>query len=386
MALLLFWISIGLVIHTYFIYALILYLSTRILGSRRAADSQAECLEHSENYLPTVSMVIAAYNEEKVIGEKLENCMTINYPKDKFGIIVGSDGSSDGTNEIVKSYETSCVKLINYTDRRGKTSVLNRTIPQASGEIVVLSDANSMYEPDAVKKLIRHFADERIGIVCGKLVLLTKDTKQAEEGYYWKYECMLKSMESRLGALLGANGGIYAIRKELFESIPDNTIIDDFVIAMKVKERGFDVIFDEEAIAYEEAAHDVRAEFARRVRIGAGCFQAIPITRRLLNPMRGFVAFAYWSHKIVRWNVPFLLAIAFVSNIMLLGNPFYLFLFAPQLLFYTAALMGHVLRRRNSSRLFSIPYYFGSMNLAFLFGFFRSITKTQRVTWKRTER
>lgn len=372
--------------HTYFIYALVLCFLTRILGTRRARDSQYEHSEHPESCLPTVSMVIAAYNEEKVIGEKLENCMAIDYPKDKLEIIIGSDGSSDKTNEIVKSYEASGVRLINYTDRRGKTSVLNRTIPQASGEIVVLSDANSMYEPDAVRKLVRHFIDESIGVVCGKLVLLTNDGKRTEEGYYWKYECMLKSMESKLGALLGANGGIYAIRKGLFEPIPDDTLIDDFVIAMKVKEKEFDVIFEQEAIAYEEAAHDVRAEFVRRVRIGAGCFQAIPITKRLLNPMRGSVAFAYWSHKIIRWNVPFLLCAAFASNIILLGNPFYLSLFALQLLFYITALTGHILNKRESGGLLSIPYYFGSMNLALLFGFFRFITKTQKVTWKRTER
>jgi len=331
-------------------------------------------------------MVIAAYNEEKVISDKLENCLAIDYPKDKFEIIVGSDGSSDRTNEIVSSYEASGVKLINYTDRRGKTSVLNRTIPQAGGEIVVLSDANSMYEPDAVRKLVRHFVYERIGAVCGKLVLRTRDKKQVEEGLYWKYECVLKSMESDLGALLGANGGIYAIRRELFEPIPDGTIVDDFVIAMKVKEKGFDVIYDQEAIAYEDAAHDVKAEFTRRIRIGAGCFQAIPLTRSLLNPKRGFVAFAYWSHKILRWNVPFFLIAAFVSNMLLLGNPFYLFLFILQSLFYTFALIGHVLNRRRSGKIFSIPYYFGSMNLALLFGFFRFITKTQKVTWKRTER
>jgi cellulose synthase/poly-beta-1,6-N-acetylglucosamine synthase-like glycosyltransferase len=378
-----FWVCVGLIMYTYFAYPLFLYILSKI---SRKEDSSNYVINTYKNYIPTVSMVIAAYNEEKVIRDKMENCMAIDYPKGKFEIIVGSDGSSDRTNEIVKSYEISGVKLINYTDRRGKISVLNRTVPQASGEIVVLSDANTIYEPDAVRKLIRHFNDKRIGVVCGKLILLTKDKKQAEEGYYWKYECMLKAMESKLGALLGANGGIYALRKELFEPIPDNTIVDDFVIAMKVKEKGFDIIFEQEAIAYEDAAQSIKAEFGRRVRIGAGCFQAIPMTKRLLNPMRGSIAFAYWSHKIIRWIVPFLLAIAFVSNIILLNNLFYLILFVIQLLFYSAALIGHVLGNRKSSRLFSIPYYLGSMNLALLFGFFRFVTKTQKVTWKRTER
>jgi len=382
MTVIIFWVSVGLVIYTYIIYAPVLYLLTRILGTRQIKGSQFE----DSDYLPTVSMVIAAYNEEKVIGEKMENCMTINYPKDKLEIIVGSDGSSDKTNEIVKSYNTSGVKLINYTDRRGKISVLNRTIPQASGEIVILSDANTMYESDAVVKLIQHFKNEKIGAVCGKLVLLTKDKKQEEEGIYWKYECLLKSMESKLGALLGANGGIYAIRKDTFEPIPDNTIVDDFVIAMRVKEKGFDVIYDQEAIAYEDAANDIKAEFTRRVRIGAGCFQAIPMTKKLLNPLRGSVAFSYWSHKIVRWSVPFLLIIAFISNILLLGKPLYIYLFFIQLLFYATAIIGYFLSKHKPNKLFSIPYYFGSMNLALLLGFFRYMTKTQKVTWKRTER
>lgn len=380
-----FWISVALILYTYFGYGLTLYFLTRISGKKWSTGDNSRSA-NSEDDLPAVSMVIAAYNEEKVIKEKLENSLAIDYPRNRFEIIVGSDGSSDRTNEIVESYVVSGIRLENYTDRKGKTSVLNRTIPKAKGKIVILSDANSMYEPDAVRRLVSHFSNEKIGIVCGKLVLLAKDNKQAEEGIYWKYECMLKSMESKLGALLGANGGIYAIRKELFEPIPNDTIVDDFVIAMKVKEKKYDVIFDQEAIAYEETAHDIKGEFTRRVRISAGCFQAIPLTKALLNPLRGSVAFAYWSHKIIRWNVPFLLAAALVTNILLIDQLLYLVLYDIQLMFYSAVLIGHLLSTRKSSKLFSIPYYFGSMNLAFLFGFFKFAVKAQKVTWKRTER
>jgi len=348
--------------------------------------------------LPTVSIVVAAYNEEKVIEAKIHNMLALDYPKDKLEIIIGSDGSTDRTNEIVSAYREQEIQLINYTDRGGKTNVLNRTIPRATGDIIVLSDANTMYAKNALQKIIRYFRDSAVGCVCGELRFVSPEGKQDSETAYWKYEVLLKFLESKLGTVLGANGAIYAIRRELFEPIPPDTVIDDFLIGMNVKKKGYKVYYDAEAVAYEETTSDVKAEFTRRKRIGAGNFHALTKTLSLLNPAKGFVAFAYLSHKVIRWCVPFLMLLALGTNIPVLikmahpnsnhmGLPLlYGGLFSLQLLFYLLALGGHLTRNRTSPKLLRLPYYFVSMNIALLFGFFRFITKTQKVAWKRTER
>jgi cellulose synthase/poly-beta-1,6-N-acetylglucosamine synthase-like glycosyltransferase len=333
---------------------------------------------------PSVSVLISVYNEEKHIVSRIENLLALDYPHDKLEILIGSDGSTDRTNELVRSFPDAHVKLNAFEQRGGKPSVLNRLVPQARSELLVFSDANAMFGSDALRKLARHFANPQIGGVCGRLVL-HGDGSETGEGPYWKLETYLKTRESALDSCLGANGAIYAIRKSCWPRIPDNTFVDDFVIGMRVREAGHRLIYDTEAAATEELPRSVGHEMTRRIRIGAGDFQALCLCRSSLLPWRGFYSIAFWSHKVLRWFAPFLMIAALVSNVALVSHPLFAVLLALQLTFYGLALFGAFIRRRKIA-LFSAPYYFVTINMALLFGFFRFITGTQQAAWKRTAR
>jgi cellulose synthase/poly-beta-1,6-N-acetylglucosamine synthase-like glycosyltransferase len=241
-----------------------------------------------------------------------------------------------------------------------------------------------MFGSDTLRKLARHFANPRIGGVCGKLVF-RGDNSETDEGPYWKLETFLKTRESALDSCLGTNGAIYAIHKSHWPKIPDNTFVDDFVIGMRIREAGHRVVYDTEAVATEEPPQSVGHEMTRRIRIGAGDFQALFLCWRSLLPWRGFNSIAFWSHKVLRWFAPFLMIAALISNVALLPHPLFAVLLALQLAFYSLAFLGALIRRRKIV-LFSAPYYFVTINLALLFGFFRFITGTQQAAWKRTAR
>ncbi|MGQ0793029.1 MAG: glycosyltransferase family 2 protein [Deltaproteobacteria bacterium] len=387
----LWWFFFLLILHTYFIYPIILISIASFLQTARDVSylfGRADRRKHNiaPDAAPRVSLLIAAYNEEKIIAERLQNALALDYPSDKLEIIVGSDGCTDMTDEIVKRYESRGIKLSPGTRRTGKSGVLNRLAEAASGDILVFSDANTMYAPDAVSKLVRHFQKPKVGCVSGELIITARNSEVVEEGIYWKYEAMLKFMESKIDSTLGANGGIYAIRKELYRPIPIETITDDFVIGMRVREQGYRAVFDPEARAYEDTAPDLKSEMTRRIRISAGNFQSIALTKSFLNPQMGFISFAYWSHKIIRWFVPFFLIGVFITNALLLESPYYQLLFVAQIAIYLLSLAGYALGKRKNVRILNFFYYFVSMNYALLLGFARFIAKTQKVTWQRTER
>jgi cellulose synthase/poly-beta-1,6-N-acetylglucosamine synthase-like glycosyltransferase len=299
-------------------------------------------------------------------------------------IIIASDGSTDRTNDIVTAYADAGVKLIAFDERNGKAFALNRSIPQASGDILLLTDSNTMYERDAVSKLVRHFRDPKVGGVCGELRVKPFDEATDEESLYWKFENFLKSMESPLNMTLGANGGVYAIRKDAFRQIPDGTIVDDFVIFLNVRKSRYKTLFDPEAVAFERSAPSLKDEYRRKVRIGAGDFQAIRLAGTFLDPRRGAVSFSFWSHKVLRWLVPFFLIGFLVSNVALARQSavFVVFLIL-QLLFYALFVIGIFYRKQ---LYFKAPYYFVTMNMALLHGLVRYAFGRQKGTWQRTER
>jgi biofilm PGA synthesis N-glycosyltransferase PgaC len=378
---LVFMFAVLVVSYTYFAYPLILMVLHRF--------RERETFVARKGPRRKVSLVIAAYNEEKVIDAKIRNSLAIKYPKELLEIIVASDGSTDGTNEIVARYKDQGVTLLDYQDRSGKINVLNRTIPQASGEIIVLSDANTMYEAAAIEELCLRFSDPRVGGVCGELHLVNpnNNTGGNGEGAYWKYEKYLKRLEGEIYSVLGANGGIYAIRKELYVQIPSGVIIDDFVIPMKIAEKGYRIVYQPSAYAEEETSQSMGDEFKRKVRIGAGNYQSISLLRRLLLPKYGFLSFAFWSHKIVRWCVPFLLILCFFSNLFLVSKPWYLWIFCMQCIFYLCAVIGFTNEAiARNLKLLSIPYYFATMNLALFLGFIRYVRGKQKVTWDKAQR
>jgi cellulose synthase/poly-beta-1,6-N-acetylglucosamine synthase-like glycosyltransferase len=275
-----------------------------------------------------------------------------------------------------------------YRVRAGKPGVLNQTIPTARHRIVVLSDANTMLDPEAVLHLARHFTDPKVGCVCGELRFTTREGAVKSEGAYWRYEQILKFFESRLNMMVGANGGVFAIRRDLFTPLPKFAIIDDFLIAMQIRGRGYKVVYDPQAVAYEETGADARQEFQRRIRIGAGAYHALRYTWKMLLPGAGGVFFSYWSHKVLRWLAPFALALGLLSALLLSARPFYLACALAGLATAGAAWHGYREERggRRIGGIFAIPYYFLSMNLALMLGFFRFVSGAQTSIWRRTAR
>jgi len=361
---LIFWSGISILLYTYGGYHAILCIISRVFPSHGIARP-------TSSYWPQVDMLIAAYNEEKVIRSKIENCLNLDYPAEKLTVWIASDGSSDGTNEIVKEYmkHNSRIRLLEFT-RSGKSGVINKALPQLEADITVFSDANTEYDPGAVQRMVVHFADPNVGCVCGKLIYRNPGEVVSGKGesFYWKYETALKKMESKIGYVAGANGAIYAIRRSLFEALPPNTINDDFTISMRIVEKGFKSLFEENAIAYEDVAPSMESEFKRHVRDGAGHYIAIGHLLGLLNPLLGARSLIYWSHRILRWTAPFILILVFIMNIFLIGNIFYGILFYAQIVFYALALIGLITVKKNKSLfiIMYIPFYFCNLNTALL--------------------
>ena len=391
MAEVLFWGAAVLLLHTYFLYPVVLVLMdglVQALRNLRGLKAGGHALRSGEATAPpTVSLVVAAYNEASCIQEKVRNSLALDYPADRFEVLIGSDGSSDGTDDLVRAAGDARVRL-SAAARAGKTTVLNRCIPMAQGDIVVLSDANTMIDADAVQKLVRHFEDPDVGVVCGKLRLFNPTKQDYEESAYWNYESLIKLYEGRHGAVMGANGGLYAIRRRLFTQLHPGTIVDDFVIPMRILENGYKVVYEPEAVAHEETTEDYQKEFGRRARIAAGNFQALRMVPSLLLPTAGFPAFAFWSHKVLRWCAPALMALALAANFLLIRDSvFYRLTLFTQLMFYALAYLGKEgVLRGTGRRIASIAYYFVTMNWAICVGFWRFLRNTQRAAWDRTAR
>ncbi len=376
-------------LYSYLGYPVILFLLASLVQTTRDAYYLLHRKERrsSEASFPNVSIIIAAYNEEASIGATIAHCLALDYPPDQLEIIVGSDGSSDDTVEIAGQYEGNRVIVEDFATRRGKTSVIRDCVRRASGAILVFTDANTKLRFRSVRNLVRHFSDPRVGAVCGELHLVTSLGAPAGEGIYWRYEVMLKFLESRLDSVLGANGGIYAVRREVFPELPDNVITDDFVIPMKVRAAGLRVAYDPEATAVEQAPESVTHEFRRRMRIGAGNWQALRHCAPLLLPWKGFVSFAYWSHKVFRWVTPFLLVAALVANGYLVHVPFWRFALLCQLSGYALASAGLILRRLGvPAGPLRIPAYFVAINAALGVGFVKGMLGLQSSAWRRTAR
>jgi cellulose synthase/poly-beta-1,6-N-acetylglucosamine synthase-like glycosyltransferase len=390
MAAAVFWVGLFLVLHTYLLYPASLVLLDALRGVRSDLaylGGGAERRRSGAGALPTVSLVVAAWNEAEVIGAKLENALALDYPADRLEVLIGSDASDDGTDDLVRACRDPRVRLFPGATRTGKVGVLNRVIPEARGELLVLSDANTEFAPDALRKLVRPFDDPAVGCVSGNLRLYNPRRHEYEESAYWRYESFLKLRESRRGAVMGANGGIYAIRRELFPPLPPETIVDDFVASLRCLRAGWRAVYEPEAVAREETTEDYARERVRRVRIAAGNFQALGLIGDLLHPRHGFVAYAFLSHKVLRWLAPFLLALLFLANVALVARPFYAAFLALQLAGYAAAGIGWLGPPRGTfGRIASAARYFVEMNLGLLQGFGRWVRGSQKAAWQRTAR
>lgn len=376
---LVFWFSLFFILHTYIGYPILLIIAARMVG---------KSIDRKE-FAPSVTMIIAAYNEERNIGEKLENSLSLSYPRDKFEIIVVSDGSTDRTDDIVNEFSRRVVKLITMSERGGKARALNTAVPKAIGEIIVFSDARQSYDGNAIRELVSNFSDPTVGAVSGELHLVNKDAASVGEGVgvYWKYEKLLRKKESRIYSTSGATGAIYAIRKELYQPMPDDTILDDVVIPMQIVLNGYRVVFEEKARAYDSVAGTAKEELTRKIRTLCGNYQAFLRMPRLFNPFRNRVFLQFVSHKVFRLLVPFALLLMLISSVFLSSILLYRTMLILQLCLYISSVIGHYLSKSKPSfigRLFGIPYTFVVLNYAAVAGLYRFITRKQQVAWEKS--
>ena len=363
-----FWISTGIILYIYILYPLVLHL----LPSKEVMNPKIEDF-------PTVSLIIAAYNEEKAIEKKLKNTMTLDYPPQKMEIIVASDGSTDHTEEIVKKYINRGVRLINSGRRIGKTECQNISAKKANGDILIFSDANSIYREDTVKMLVRNFANPRVGCVGGRLRYTAKGTAAQGESIYTKYESYIKSLESKVCSPIGVDGGIYAIRKALFVPL-EKDAVSDFIEPILIYKNGWEVIYDKEALITEEISGHMESSIARRVRIVTGALHSLKYIRDMLNPFRWrFFAFELVSHKVLRWIQPFFFIVIFISNIFLIDKPSFLVFLLLQLLLYICGILGLIFEKKT---FFKLPAYFLGMNFALILSWINLIKRKNFIVWE----
>jgi len=369
---LMFWVSALFILFVTFGYPIIMY----ILSSLKKHEDDISNIE------PMVSLIIAAHNEESVIKRKLENSLKLDYPREKLEIIVASDGSTDRTNEIVASFKGKGIKLFSY-ERMGKTGAQNETIKQAKGEIIVFSDANSMYGENAIRNLVRRFGDNNVGCVCGQLVYVdVRSQVGSAEDAYWNYEKKLKEWESRVSSLIGANGAIYALRKDLYVEI-DRDLISDLVEPLEIIKRGKKVIYEPEAISVEPSSLLFKDEFLRKVRILTRSINGIIYMRSLFNPFRyGVFAFQIMIHKLSRYLVPFFLITGLISLPFLTQESFYFIVCSFIMVFLVFALIGRLFENNiKRFKLFNFCYYYIVVNYALILAWIKVIRRQKFPIW-----
>lgn len=338
---------------------------------------------------PTVALMIAAYNEERSIAKKIENSLSLDYPKDKFKIIVVSDGSTDRTDDIVKSYADQGVELIRVEGRVGKTEARNVAVRSVKEEIIIFSDATTKYKTDIVRKLIRNFADKTVGMVTGHLIYQDGDDTQMGLGQklYWQYESLIKKSQTEMGTLTGSVGCVTAFRTALYTPLPDN-IIEDFTGPLMMVMKGFRVVYEEEAICFEETTTKSSKEWSMRVRVIRGGMTGLLFAKKILNPFQyPLASFQLISHKVLRWMVPlFMIFFATVTLQAVLADPEYLvgqLLLIIQVLFYGSAAMAYLLEKKGIHlKITAIPFYFVVVNLAALVAMFKMLNHTLEATWE----
>jgi len=331
-------------------------------------------------------MLISAYNERGVIEGKIQNTLALDYPPDLLTNLIVSDCSDDGTDEIVLRYASQGVQLVRLSERLGKSIGLNLGVQKAAGEILIFSDANAIYQPDAIGLLVRHFSDPRVGYVVGNARYTERSSKtasEASEGLYWKLETWLKEKESDFGSVVGGDGAIYAMRRELYTPLR-LTDINDFLNPLQIIVRGYRGVYEPSAICFEEASDTFEKEFRRKVRIVSRSLNAVRRAPRVLLPWtqpRHWLALI--SHKILRWFAPLFLFIALIANLTLWPSPFYRVTACLQLGFYLLAAIGWAVESRGAApRFLYLPYYFSLINWASMLGIFKCLTGSLTPTWQ----
>jgi len=389
---LLFWILLFTVCYTYIGYGILLFAIIKIrrflkIGTVKKIDY---------NYEPEVTLFIAAYNEKDYVDAKMKNTLELEYPKEKLNIVWVTDGSTDGTPELITNYPNTTVHHL--AARNGKIGAMNRGMEFVTTPIVVFSDANTMLGKESIKRIVRLFGNDKVGCVSGEKRIFNQASDVASaagEGLYWKYESALKKWDAELYSVVGAAGELFAIRTKLYRHVEKDTLLDDFIISLRVAQEGYTIQYDPEAFAIETASANVKEELKRKIRISAGGIQSVVRLRSLLNVFKyGTLSFQYISHRVLRWTLaPLCLLILIPLSFLLaykqgfLDARLYTVLFWLQFLFYCAALLGWFLENRKTRiKVLFVPYYFFIMNLSVVLGFVRYIKNNQSVNWERAKR
>jgi cellulose synthase/poly-beta-1,6-N-acetylglucosamine synthase-like glycosyltransferase len=389
---LLFWVSLFIVFYAYIGYGILLFT---IIKVRRFFKGKSKMPNPSE--LPEVTFLVAAYNEERWIEDKIKNGLAFNYPKEKIHHYFVTDGSNDKTPDLIRQYKIPQgvnLELFHQPERKGKIAAVERVMQFVKTPIVIYSDANTDVNPDAIYNIVRHYENPKVGGVAGeKRIAMGKknDATGAGEGFYWKYESTLKKWDSELNSVVGAAGELFSIRTNLYEHVPSNTVIEDFVMTLKIAQKGYKVVYEPDAYALESQSASIKEELKRKIRIAAGGFQAIARLVSLLNPFKhGILTFQYISHRVLRWTLaPLALPILLITNILLAnqGSIWYQYLLYAQIAFYVFALLGFILEKQKLKiKAFFVPYYFCIMNYAVYRGFMRNLSGNQSALWERAKR
>ena len=380
------WISCLLVFYNYAGYALVVYLISRFKKKKEVPVTSG--------ILPYVSFIVAAYNEEDCIEKKIINSLEQDYPADRIEFIFITDGSTDGTPDIIRNYTS--VQLLHTATRAGKSAALNRAVAAAQNDVLIFSDANTTLNKEATRNIARHYHQKDVGGVAGEKKVLSATTDATNdagsEGAYWKYESFLKKIDSDFLTVVGAAGELFSVRKELYEPVPAQVILDDFLVSMKIAQKGYRIVYEPQAYAMELPSFSIGEEKKRKIRIAAGGFQAMAMLPEALffwkHPK---LTFLYISHRVLRWTLsPLCLVIAFVSALLLTlnsGGLVYTMVFALQLLFYASGLLYVAfpfLGRKIA--ILKLPYYFIFMNTSVILGFIRFLRRKQAATWEKAKR
>jgi cellulose synthase/poly-beta-1,6-N-acetylglucosamine synthase-like glycosyltransferase len=387
-----FWIFLFILVYTYIGYPLVLYAMTRI---RKFFYSEKK--NRNQDYEPDVCLFVTAYNEKEFVRQKVENSLQLDYPPKKVQHLWITDGSDDGTPEILRQFEHA--EVYHEPARNGKMHAMNRGMRFVKAPIIIFSDTNTLLNKMAIREIVACFSNPKTGCVAGekRIVENAADVAAAAgEGFYWKFESWVKKMDSELNSAVGAVGELFAIRRELFEEVEPDTILDDFIISLRIAQKGFKIEYTPNAYAEEFASISVKEELKRKIRIAAGGIQSLFRLKSLLNPFRyGILSWQYFSHKVLRWTLApaSLFLLFFVNAAILFQNEmyhpsnFYAFFFYLQLMGYLLAFVGRVLENKKLRiKILFIPYYFLAINYASIQGIRRYFNGKQTVRWEKSKR
>ena len=389
----LFWVAVAVVVYTYVGYGIILWMMVKV----KEWFIKPVTLPHpTDEELPEMTLFITAYNEEQVVDEKMANCLDLDYPREKLHIVWCTDGSNDHTVERLGCWPQATV--LHTPERKGKSAAMNRGLQFVHTHLVAFTDANTMLNRASLRLIAQAFLDQKVGCVAGEKRIQTEekaDAAQGGEGLYWRYESALKALDSRLYSAAGAAGELFAIRRELFQPLEEDTLLDDFVLSLRIVEQGYRIAYLKEAYAMESGSANLAEEEKRKVRIAAGGLQSIARLWPLFNPLRyGIFSFQYVSHRVLRWSItPVLLFALLPLNVVLLfgteRTALYVILWLLQALFYLAGSLGYYLSmRRTKNKLLFVPCYFLFMNLNVLRGMAYLSTRNdkEKGTWEKAQR